>query len=54
MTDAENVVLDEPDFKEILTPRLRLRTVRVADAEILMQIGLITRWDVMKWTVIDH
>lgn len=49
MTDSNNIVLEEPEFKEILTPRLRLRTVRVSDAEALMP--LITRQDVMKWTV---
>lgn len=50
MTDSsEAVIPEEPPFHEILTERLRLRTVRVSDAESLMP--LLTRMDVMRWTV---
>lgn len=49
MTDISNVEPEEPEFYEILTKRLRLRTVRVADTELIMP--LITRPEVMYWTV---
>ena len=51
MEDAGDMSLQEPEFCEILTERLRLRTVRMADAEPLMP--LISREDVMRWTVGD-
>ena len=49
MTDAESIALDEPEDHVILTDRLRLRTLRVADAQAMMPI--LTREEVMRWTV---
>ena len=49
MTDVDNVMLEEPEFHVILTDRLRLRTLRVADAELMMPI--LSREEIMTWTV---
>ena len=51
MTDINATAPEEPEYHEILTPRLRLRTIRVSDAEIDALMPLITRQDVMYWTV---
>ena len=50
MTAADDdALLAEPPAVEILTPRLRLRTLRVSDAERMMPI--LTSEAVMRWTV---
>ena len=41
--------LKEPENLVILTNRLRLRTLRVADAEALMP--MLAKEEVMRWTV---
>ncbi|KAK5168852.1 uncharacterized protein LTR77_006161 [Saxophila tyrrhenica] len=46
--DPSTDTLQEPDFHEILTKRLRLRTLRVTDAEALLP--LISLESVMRWT----
>lgn len=45
---AESDALLEPEFHVILTPRLRLRTLRVSDAPALLP--LISQDSVMRWT----
>jgi RimJ/RimL family protein N-acetyltransferase len=40
--------LVEPPYREILTERLRLRTLRVSDAEAIFD--LVSRKVVMQWT----
>jgi RimJ/RimL family protein N-acetyltransferase len=47
--DAEPVPLEEPPLREILTDRLRLRTLRPSDAPNLLHI--LSREEVMRWTV---
>ena len=49
MADETSGTLQEPEFCEILTDRLRLRTLQMKDVEKLMPI--LTCNDVMKWTV---
>ena len=49
MTDVDYAALEEPEFHVILTDRLRLRTLRVSDAEAMMPI--LSRKEVMIWTV---
>lgn len=49
MADESNGTLEEPPFHEILTERLRLRTLRVADAGRMLPI--LSLDEVMKWTV---
>ena len=49
MASPGSDVLEEPAFHVILTDRLRLRTLRVTDAEAMMPI--LSRKEVMDWTV---
>lgn len=49
MCGADNPALLEPSHQEILTERLKLRTLRVSDAERLMPI--LASKAVMQWTV---
>lgn len=49
MSETDNPALREPAYHEIFTERLKLRTLRVADAERLMPI--LTSKEVMQWTV---
>lgn len=50
--DAETTALEEPEYHEILTERLRLRTLRINDAEAMMPI--LTKDAVMRWTARFH
>ena len=49
MLDPTDPVLAEPPYHEILTERLKLRTLRVEDAGRLMP--LLGSKEVMQWTV---
>lgn len=49
MSDTDNSDLMEPPYHELLTDRLKLRTLRVSDAEAMMPI--LTSKEVMQWTV---
>ena len=49
MADPAEVPLEEPEYCVIETDRLRLRTLRVSDASLMMPI--LTDPEIMKWTV---
>ena len=49
MSNTDNSNLVEPPYYELLTERLKLRTLRVSDAEAIMPI--LTSKEVMQWTV---
>lgn len=49
MLPDSDETLSEPEYCEIFTDRLKLRTLRVSDAAALMP--LLSRQEVMRWTV---
>lgn len=49
MSETDNPAIEVPPYHEIYTPRLKLRTLRVSDAERLMPI--LSSKEVMQWTV---